>query len=491
MYQVDHSGLTTMEGSLKRAALFVFLFVGSCNSGHAELARSAAPSPTNLTAATFSAPTLPSPASPPTKPAAETAAPQPIAQETTGETAPQPGKAHTPPEKTPAAQPQGPAPLFWAQLTAASLPIRAEPKRKSSPLGTLRRGMSFPVYQEVETGSGCKGPWYQVSPDKGWVCAKATEKTTAPPASYNPYAQALPFSYATLFRDSEIYRGPNKRTSTKKVRKQRSTLSILEQEGKWTKVYPDEWYPTRLLIPRELRTYRLQGIELTNGLERPVAFARYRGVKAFQEPRLSRKQQRKIPEEDRVDMNRFDRAFVDQIDPPNHRYGGHWLKLEDLGWVERRRVSVATLHKRPSGIDADEKWLHVDLSEQTMVAYEGDQPVYATMVSTGKEGEKTQTPEGKWRIYHKLRSSRMAGGTGASYHYLSDVPWVQYFHRGYALHGVYWHNSFGWLQSQGCINLTPADAVWFFAWTTPSLSAGWYSLLNEQEQNGTWVVIKK
>jgi lipoprotein-anchoring transpeptidase ErfK/SrfK len=119
--------------------------------------------------------------------------------------------------------------------------------------------------------------------------------------------------------------------------------------------------------------------------------------------------------------------------------------------------------------------------------------VFATLTSTGKgtSGPESFTPVGKWRINNKLRSSRMAGGEGASYHFLSDVPWVQYYYRGYAIHGVYWHNGFGWPLSQGCTNLTPKDAQWVFNFTGPHLPEGWYSMLDLTKKKGTWVVVQK
>ena len=42
---------------------------------------------------------------------------------------------------------------------------------------------------------------------------------------------------------------------------------------------------------------------------------------------------------------------------------------------------------------------------------------------------------------------------------LRDVPWVQYFEQGYALHATYWHDDFGKPRSHGCINLAPIDAA--------------------------------
>ncbi len=58
---------------------------------------------------------------------------------------------------------------------------------------------------------------------------------------------------------------------------------------------------------------------------------------------------------------------------------------------------------------------------------------------------------------------------------LRDVPYVQYFKEGYALHGAYWHDGFGRPKSHGCINLAPEDARRLFWWTAPHLPPRWHS----------------
>lgn len=59
---------------------------------------------------------------------------------------------------------------------------------------------------------------------------------------------------------------------------------------------------------------------------------------------------------------------------------------------------------------------------------------------------------------------------------LRDVPWIQYFAAGYALHGAYWHDVFGIPRSHGCINLAPIDARLVFSWTDPPVPEGWHGI---------------
>lgn len=120
-----------------------------------------------------------------------------------------------------------------------------------------------------------------------------------------------------------------------------------------------------------------------------------------------------------------------------------------------------------------EKHIYVDLSAQKLYAYEGTQLFLETLVSTGKWG---RTPTGDFQIWIKIRSTKMSGGSGSSYYYLPNVPYVMYFYnseipkaRGYGLHGTYWHNNFGYEMSHGCVNLRNIDAKALYEWTTPTV----------------------
>lgn len=109
------------------------------------------------------------------------------------------------------------------------------------------------------------------------------------------------------------------------------------------------------------------------------------------------------------------------------------------------------------------KWVDVDLSEQTMIAYEGDTPVYTARVSSGTWNH--PTVEGTYRVYAKYVRTRMTGGQGTPEYYdIPDVPFTMYFYGGYALHGAYWHNNFGNPMSHGCVNLPVDVAKWMYDW---------------------------
>ena len=134
-------------------------------------------------------------------------------------------------------------------------------------------------------------------------------------------------------------------------------------------------------------------------------------------------------------------------------------------------------------VPEDEKHLQVSIKNQSVTAFEGDQPVFQTSASTGRHtdgptinGIPTDTPLGRFHIGNKMPSRHMGDGTIDSdiYAYeLPGVPWNMFFvSTGVAFHGAYWHDNFGYRMSAGCVNLRPEDAKWLYRWATPVVEPG-------------------
>jgi len=113
----------------------------------------------------------------------------------------------------------------------------------------------------------------------------------------------------------------------------------------------------------------------------------------------------------------------------------------------------------------DEKWIEIDLSEQRLYMKEGARTAGSFLVSTGKWAP---TPAGEWRIWTKLRYTRMKGGSKAlgTFYDLPNVPYTMYYYQGYGIHGAYWHNNFGQPMSHGCVNMKPEEAGVVFNWAS-------------------------
>jgi hypothetical protein len=144
-------------------------------------------------------------------------------------------------------------------------------------------------------------------------------------------------------------------------------------------------------------------------------------------------------------------------------------------------LAVAERIPRPKEVGKNEPWVHVDEGEQTLVLYVGDEPKYATLVSSGITDHKT--PVGSFRIQRKYVSDTMSdiGADAADDRYsIDDVPWTQYFDGSRALHAAFWHAQFGIQRSHGCVNLAPADAFYLFKHTWPELPPAWHGVSTQK-----------
>ncbi|MBF2048255.1 MAG: L,D-transpeptidase [Leptolyngbya sp. IPPAS B-1204] len=111
---------------------------------------------------------------------------------------------------------------------------------------------------------------------------------------------------------------------------------------------------------------------------------------------------------------------------------------------------------------SNQRWIQVNLAEQRLTAWEGSTPVFSIAVSTGRASD--ATPAGVYAIETKYRTARMQGESQGKQYDIPDVPYTMYFSGSYAIHGAYWHDSFGDPVSSGCINVPVEGAAWLFNW---------------------------
>lgn len=172
---------------------------------------------------------------------------------------------------------------------------------------------------------------------------------------------------------------------------------------------------------------------------------------------------------------------------------------EKLAVFEGRQMALSRfdLRQKPVAVLGDsteEKRIEVDLTNQRLYAFEGERKVFDFLISSGKWG---RTPTGEFRIWIKLRYTKMEGGSKAlrTYYYLPNVPYTMYFYndkvpqaRGYGIHGAYWHNNFGHPMSHGCINMKIEEAGQLYYWAQPDLR-GSPSIRATADNQGTRIVI--
>ena len=203
---------------------------------------------------------------------------------------------------------------------------------------------------------------------------------------------------------------------------------------------------------------------------------------------------------------------------------GRWLKGTEVG-------AAIVPAEWPKAAADGEKWIDISIENQVLIAWQGKVPMYATLVSTGQDGmgdwqTTKSTIRGTFRIRDKHVTATMdsngrsaegggpapgaaappaaAGGDEHDENYgktvrrgqgtfeLRDVPWVQYFAAGFALHTAYWHDVFGIARSHGCVNLSPIDAHWLFGFSDPPVPPGWHGVeAGPDSGQGTTVVVHK
>jgi hypothetical protein len=221
---------------------------------------------------------------------------------------------------------------------------------------------------------------------------------------------------------------------------------------------------------------RFHGLPLTDGASLPVVFVRARSAALYSgDPRT-------------VGL-RFERRLEFREALPvtgtRARSGAvSYLETRDGKWlVEENLVRVDPLREPPPWAEAGRSWLDVSIDHQSIVAYEGAHPVFVSLVSTGIDGkgdpETTRsTIQGEFLIHTKHVSVTMDGDEVGDEFDLRDVPYVQYFKEGFAIHAAYWHDGFGSPHSHGCVNVSPLDARWLFSFTEPAVPAAWHGAMS-------------
>jgi hypothetical protein len=173
------------------------------------------------------------------------------------------------------------------------------------------------------------------------------------------------------------------------------------------------------------------------------------------------------------------------------RIGGiDYAETDEGWWLRSAEVTKTDPGPPPDKIGEHEKWVDVNLKRQTLVAFEGPTPVFATVFSSGRNEH--ETVPGVFRIREKHVSATMDGDAELASdgpYSIEDVPYIEYFNGSYALHGAFWHAEFGHVKSHGCVNLAPWDAKSLFGWTDPQLPEGWHAVFATKDKPGTRVIV--
>jgi len=442
------------------------------------------------------------------------------------------------------------------QVSVADLPAWPESNTGARRLGYLRHGTVIEAYESALINDECKEGWFELANGAGWVCSKYATVDLASPrvrlAPHQPDRDAgMPYKYGVNAADgTPLYRRVLGAEDRKKfeghVARPVSHDGKEHEEEEKTEEPPEPEAVDAGPIDAghkekpKLRELKGRGV-LVRKLSHGFIVALDREFKAAGTQWWRTTFGFAVPFDKIVVYQNATKHtgnwFLDNALPQDPQWGVAFVRHASsikfvLNEDGTKVVSSAELPKRsavaltghttvingvtyseavggfyvqtsplvmgktqpPSDLGADEKWIDVDLTRQTLVAFEGQRPVFATLISSGRRNPQDKekdfpTPAGSFRIGEKHITTTMDGDVASDGPYsIEDVPWVQYFQGSYALHGAFWHDNFGYVRSHGCVNLSPEDARTLFAWTDPKLPDGWHGVF-AQPDKGTRVII--
>jgi len=379
-------------------------------------------------------------------------------------------------------------PPSWArsvEVTDDGAVLYDAPRRGASRRGTVTIGTRLPLVRRL-AGDGCStGFWIQVG-ERVFICEQdITASAEMPAGTPQPPVRdgsSLPHTYAFVaFDGTRAYARPRDYDADEYVEAYGEGFGLVLLR----RAHHDglTFFQTRRGLWVERGNLRFasgsafSGVTLGDDAPLDVAFVRRNHARVYARP--GGRVVRRAGQRDVVHVaEEVSRAFV---------------RLTDDTFMRKADLHRAISSPRPEEVGPNERWIDVDVEQQVMIAYEGDQARFVTLVSTGRRQATHQTPLGNHRIWVKLATSDMDDleRTDVERNYsIESVPWVQYFEGSNGFHTAFWHDDFGRRRSHGCVNLSPADARWLFSFTEPALPAGWYAILPTDQDPGTLVRVR-
>lgn len=335
---------------------------------------------------------------------------------------------------------------------------------------------------EARRGRGCRRLWIRIALD-AWVCGDYGQLSVREPV-VRPYAQArngeaLPWEYVFVQR----YHTRAYHTLESAQAGSQDPATFDEWEANWgfairemagsgaqriVRAFSGHFLRRSELYGASISGFSGGGFRELQGDEANVPFGWITGYAArvYAEPGAARS------------VGQVERLSRVHVHATREVDGREWARIGDGQWVRADKVRWFSPEPPPEQVNVAnrERWIDVDLSSQTLIAYEGADAVYATIVSTGNERFPTQP--GVFRIHSRYAHKNMDNVEARNLpnHFsFADVPYVQFFDGDRGFHAVYWHDQFGVARSHGCVNMAPRDAAWLFNWTSHPLPDGWQS----------------
>jgi hypothetical protein len=380
------------------------------------------------------------------------------------------------------------------------IPVLARPRDTAPLFGSIGQGTRVGVRGELAVPSSryCGGSVFYAIEPFGWICGEFTRPTDQPltttaalsiePGATVPYRYVMVVvpegDFLPMWSSVEALRAyaePERQLS----RGDTVALAPLSAQtlsgggttpalrgGASSLTFEDKRYYITVdgkVLPTEttfqLKNYsEWQGVALSAADRLPFAWVTPRSAKVYDQPKGTAVEQ--LPRRTRVDV-------LEEVLEGKHR----WVRIADARWMRADQLNEVRRIPRPEGAGSDERWIDIDLGEQVVVAYVREQPVFATLTSSGRPPNRT--PRGNYPVWGRASAVTMKSQDyDDKPYYVNRVPWVVFFQAHNALHAAYWHDRFGTVKSHGCANLSPKDARYLFEWLEPRMPPGWTGLRN-------------
>ncbi len=420
----------------------------------------------------------------------------------------------TVPDPAPAAP--AAAPYLELRTSKTKLTIRSRPEATAPARGLTAEGVPFRVLEKVE-GTGCSAGWARLEAE-GFLCLNGTEPTEAAPmrlpamVTFDP---PEPTEFDAYMQTGLYDHGqPESLTPAVYAKRWRRFKGQLYAS---TEAYVEGKAPVGALTPGAGMKYRFE--EIVETAKGPVLTRNDGKVARLDDVYLypiTRWQGRIFETEPppeglwpAITVN-YDGAMVRTeprddadvlathpwhtplfVDREPASEDGHWWRIPDAGGpgVDGYLADLQDLRHpmpspvRPDGVGDDELWVDVELSQQVLQLWRGDELQYWTVIASGAPPK--ITPLGTYRILGKYAYKDMASRADAvdDVYYVEDVPWTMVFRPSYALHAAYWHWGFGRVASHGCVNLAVKDARYLFENLAIALPEGWEAIYPTAEES--------
>ncbi len=393
-------------------------------------------------------------------------------------------RTYTPPVLDP--EPElTPAPdIASVEVKDPELVVLARPSYTAPLLGAVVKGARLELRGTYDTPrpQGCAvRRWYAIKP-AGYVCGRGVRPSSQPPTT-DPVlkvepGERVPFKYYMVYvkegEENPLYLSLADLESNNEPFRKLGRGDSVAVEKKIEHNGESYWLLVDGMVTSTKGTAAMgpssswQGLKLDATTTLPFAWTTWEKTKVLVAPDPKAEVLETLPRRQKVDI--LEEKAV-EVTEKRRTKKKRYLRIGTNQWVDADDLNEVRKLARPDGTQGNDRWIDVNLGEQVLVAYEKDQPVYATLISSGRA---IRTPRGDYRVWAKASATSMKSQKYEDKHYyVHKVPWVLFFQAHNAIHGAYWHDRFGQPKSHGCVNVSPLDARYLFEWATPALPPGW------------------